>query len=431
MRTLILFFVIILSSLAQLNAQWQIVNPFGTPLPGVSFLSLDFVDPLNGWVSTNTGKIIHTSDGGKTWSTQTTGITVKIKKVRFVDALNGWAICDSGKIIHTVDGGINWEIQFDEPNFATGKMCAINSSICWITGKWLQEQVFLKTLDGGINWEVINPPNIGSASLDEVVFINQNRGWFTVVYYSGGSMGSGIFSTTNGGNTWSLQFSYNSLSTDIFFLDENFGWLGGLQYLYKTVNGTNWTNIYNIYIGHIHFIDQNVGWVVHKFPLNGDEYNKILVSSNGGTSFDIQYTGEWGYRIRDFKFIEQRFGWAAVEGIFSYLGGHLLHTTNGGGIFPSPVEDEGHIPGKFVLNQNYPNPFNPSTTISYQIPSQQFVTLKVYDVLGNEVAVLVNEYRNAGSYEVNFNSSNLTSGVYFYTLRAGDFIQTKKMLLLK
>ena len=89
------------------------------------------------------------------------------------------------------------------------------------------------------------------------------------------------------------------------------------------------------------------------------------------------------------------------------------------------------IPTEFSLSQNYPNPFNPSTKISWQSPVSGQQTLKVYDVLGNEVATLVDEFRNAGGYEVDFNASSLASGIYFYRLQAGSFIQTKKMILLK
>jgi hypothetical protein len=88
-------------------------------------------------------------------------------------------------------------------------------------------------------------------------------------------------------------------------------------------------------------------------------------------------------------------------------------------------------PIKFELHQNYPNPFNPSTTIQFDIPKAAFVTLKVYNVLGQEVATLVNEKREAGRYEVEFDGSKLTSGVYFYRLQAGSFVQTRKMILLK
>jgi len=89
------------------------------------------------------------------------------------------------------------------------------------------------------------------------------------------------------------------------------------------------------------------------------------------------------------------------------------------------------IPKKFELSQNYPNPFNPTTRIEYSISSKQFVTLKVYDILGREVTTLVNEEKSAGSYEVTFNAGNLASGVYIYTIKAGAFYQTKKLILLK
>jgi hypothetical protein len=93
-------------------------------------------------------------------------------------------------------------------------------------------------------------------------------------------------------------------------------------------------------------------------------------------------------------------------------------------------------PLDFALYQNYPNPFNPSTKIKFSIPYvgtslMKFVQLKVYDILGNEVVTLVNEYKPAGSYEINFDARGLPSGVYFYQLKAGDFVSTKKMILLK
>ena len=87
------------------------------------------------------------------------------------------------------------------------------------------------------------------------------------------------------------------------------------------------------------------------------------------------------------------------------------------------------------LYQNYPNPFNPTTTIKYSIPKLSFVTIKIYDVLGSEAATLVNEEKPAGTYELNWNASStaggLPSGVYFYRLSAGNYVETKKMILLK
>ena len=103
------------------------------------------------------------------------------------------------------------------------------------------------------------------------------------------------------------------------------------------------------------------------------------------------------------------------------------------------VKNENISPLEFILEQNYPNPFNPGTKIHYTIPSviasrtkqSQLVTLKVFDVLGKEVATLVNEEKPAGSYEVEFNAASLSSGIYFYKIQAGSFVETKKMILMK
>jgi hypothetical protein len=106
--------------------------------------------------------------------------------------------------------------------------------------------------------------------------------------------------------------------------------------------------------------------------------------------------------------------------------------------YSNSIEAEITKPNEFVLEQNYPNPFNPNTTIRYSIPSvisteerNLNVILKVFDIIGNEIATLVNEEKAAGSYEINFAASHLSSGIYFYELQAGNFIQTRKMLLMK
>jgi hypothetical protein len=99
---------------------------------------------------------------------------------------------------------------------------------------------------------------------------------------------------------------------------------------------------------------------------------------------------------------------------------------------PTGVENIGkEFPKEFILEQNYPNPFNPSTSIRYAISSSQFVSLKGYDVLGKEVATLVNEEKEQGVYDIAFDASGLASGIYFYKLQIGSFVETKKMILLK
>ncbi len=99
---------------------------------------------------------------------------------------------------------------------------------------------------------------------------------------------------------------------------------------------------------------------------------------------------------------------------------------------PTDISDyTSNLPDNYELNQNYPNPFNPTTIINFSIPKNEFVSLKVYDILGNEVKVLVNEEKSPGYYETLLNATGLSSGIYFYRIQAGDFVESKKMLLLK
>jgi hypothetical protein len=101
------------------------------------------------------------------------------------------------------------------------------------------------------------------------------------------------------------------------------------------------------------------------------------------------------------------------------------------GYLPNDIENENNLPIHYSLNQNYPNPFNPATTISYSIPNAGNVSLKIFNVLGQEVHSLINEYQNPGTYKVTFDASSLTSGVYFYSLSSDNFLQVKKMMLVK
>jgi hypothetical protein len=121
--------------------------------------------------------------------------------------------------------------------------------------------------------------------------------------------------------------------------------------------------------------------------------------------------------------VNQNVGWI-VGG-----NGHVYATTNGGIV--SVDNDAQHSVEEFVLHQNYPNPFNPTTKIVYGIPSRAFVELKLFDVLGREVATLVSELKRPGAYTVKWNAQDYPSGVYFYRLSTNGFVETKKLLLLR
>ncbi|MCL4551355.1 MAG: T9SS type A sorting domain-containing protein [Bacteroidetes bacterium] len=170
---------------------------------------------------------------------------------------------------------------------------------------------------------------------------------------------------------------------------------------------------------------------------------KILNTNNSKTYFVGTNTGL--YATSDLNGISTNWvqqgvdniGLVDVESIDTRdLDGTVIVGTFGNGVysatgFVTDVQNQNNIPIGYALNQNYPNPFNPSTVINYQLSMNGKVTLKVYDVLGREVKKLVDEYQSRGKYSVNFDASQLASGVYFYELVSGDFISTKKMVLLK
>ena len=164
------------------------------------------------------------------------------------------------------------------------------------------------------------------------------------------------------------------------------------------------------------FIDSNLGKIVGSNAT-------ILHTTNGGIAWTIQTacTNEDLYAV---SFTDEKIGNIVGDN------GTIFRTTNGGST--SVFDEKGIEPlKKYILSQNYPNPFNPGTIINYKVGSKQYVSLKVYDLLGKELATLVNTEQLAGNYEVEFDGSNLSTRVYFYRLQIGNFVDTKKMILLK
>jgi hypothetical protein len=167
----------------------------------------------------------------------------------------------------------------------------------------------------------------------------------------------------------------------------------------------NWTTATEI---------NNQGFEVERSTANG-EFEKVGFVPGHGTTTDIQTysyvdskvaSGNYTYRLKQIDF----------NGTFEYSDVVAVEVT---------------VPLEFTLEQNYPNPFNPSTVIKYSIPENGFVTLDVYNLLGEKVGSLVNGVQEAGRYEINFDASNLASGIYVYSLKAGSFTSVKKMLLMK
>ena len=202
--------------------------------------------------------------------------------------------------------------------------------------------------------------------------------------------------------------------------------------LKTTDGGTSWnTQItgtsYQLYS--VHFSDSNFGWAV---GYDGNTSSGIILNTtDGGINWNPTTVGA-DTVLYSVQFADLNNGWAVGDN------GAILHTTNGGVSF---VEEEvlSEIPTKFLLTQNYPNPFNPSTKIKYSVPQSSKVIIKVFDILGNEIEILVNEEKSTGTYEVTWSAASSPSGVYFYRIQAGNpytgsgqgFVETKKLILLK
>lgn len=397
-----------------------------------------FVDANNGWVVGSNNKILKTTNGGLTWTSKTTELR-ELRRVYFININYGWACGRDSSIIKTTDGGNTWISKM------VGDLidCVffINKDIGWAAG-WS----IYKTNDGGETWSIQSSEDF---ALNDIFFTDENNGVAVGgSVYQYGDYGS-LVRTTNGGDTWIPQldeyggYLLNDLHqlNGVFFIDANNGWaVGGTQIqlvqgkyvetdliLKTTDGGKTWIDkpsgtphaLYSVY-----FTDANNGWAV-------GGYGTVLKTTNGGENWMLQTSGT-SIQLNAIFFAGNK------NGIIVGNNGKILRTTNGSET-SVPDNQEDKVPSHFLLSQNYPNPFNPSTKIKYSIPivetmhasSLQLVQLKVYDILGREVATLVNETEAPGNYEVNFNASNLASGVYFYRLKAGNYISTKKLILLK
>jgi len=375
--------------------------------------SIDAVDNNTCWAVGNNGTIIITTDGGINWSSQTSGTSNSLNSVFFTDEYNGWVVGQSGIILYTSDGGTYWNVQTSNTSNNLQTVYFIDANNGWAAGG---NGTILYTNDGGSTW---NAQNSNSFSwLYSVYFNDANNG------FAAGSNGT-IITTPDGGLTWTSQSSGTSnYLFSIYFVDSNSGWITGSDgILLKTSDGgstwTTQTSGTNAWLRSIYFKDINKGWTVGN---NGI----ILMTEDGGNTWSDRrsFTNN---TLNSVVFADDTTGWVVGEA------GTVLKMTMAE--FFTSIEDEplsqSPIPQKFLLSQNYPNPFNPSTTIEFSIPKAEHVTLKIYNLLGQEITTLVSEKLTLGEYKYTWDASQLASGVYIYKLEAGNFSITRKLILLK
>jgi photosystem II stability/assembly factor-like uncharacterized protein len=408
----------IFSAFVRADSQWIL-----QPSPSIfDILSGSFLDANTGYISGYGNSIFKTTNGGQNWiDLSFPGTANNINVIYFFNANTGFVGSTNDTVYRTTNGGMNWStgsyigfqpqsVSFPDAN--TGYIGGFNS--------------LGKTTNAGLNWTTSFIPTWGA-----ICFVNPSSGWTSDI----NSGYSNIYKTTNGGNNWQLQATYADFHYfyTFFFLNENIGWAGGYrEFILKTTNGgINWVtqneNVGNPGIYSIYFTDENTGWAAADFSFSGG--SKVFYTTNSGDTWSSFFLSTNAGKLSSVQFVNQNTGFLTGQ----Y--GKVFKTSNRGGLTSVGINNN-EIPHEFNLYQNYPNPFNPTTKIRFEIPSDvkrktSNVKLIIYDITGKEVAVLVNEALQPGSYEVVFDAGKLSSGIYFYKLNADIYTSTKRMVLIK
>lgn len=367
--------------------------------------SVWFTNQQNGWAVGDVGALIVTTNGGQTWSNVFL-TTQDLEDVAFADANTGVIVGDDGLILRTVTAGVSWSVATSGTGVNLRTVAFGDGGMAYIGGR---DGVILRSPDNGASWQLMESGTVryrGSAAR------GQHHAWIV------GELGV-IRATTNGGATWFPQTSGTGSDLHcVFFLNTLEGWAGGQNdmVLYTNNGGSTWVlrNIgINRGIDAIFFINSNEGWAV------GDG-GAIFRTTNSGINWFAEVSGTTN-GLNDVFFTVGGAGWAVGDG------GTIVHRTP-----PTSVRAAEELPLRPILNQNYPNPFNPTTSITYALTNGGQVTLLIHNLIGQEVARLVNASQEAGTYTVGLDATNLPSGVYLYRLTVdGVPGEMRKMILAR
>ena len=357
-----------------------------------------------------TGKGLYSStDNGNTWNKITIVNYEEDTYIRTVEA-----IPSGGLIVYNVYNGVKTSTDFSTWNsFSTGltnqaiQKLAVSDDYYYAAG-W--DGKIFRSPRSAANWIEITDTSVSGYVYD--LFVSSTGD----LYYL---FDEEVYKSTNNGDDWidvgggvsGYSFSMAEHSNgDIYF--------GTSDGVYRSTDaGNSWTkDVSGLTDGALSLAINSNGSIF------AGGYNSTSRSNDLGQTWTPFTSGIFNCRIIDLTFGSGDILFAAAEKMGIY------RTTSA---ITSVDENNNQVLNSFILEQNYPNPFNPTTSIRYELGSRQFVQLKVFDLLGNEVATLVTEIKTAGNYEINFNASYLSSGVYFYKLTAGSLVETKKMILIK
>lgn len=369
---------------------WNFISlPWSFPM---NWRSVSFADKLNGVIAGS--NVITTTDGGETWKPEFYSYDNNFMNALSLDAKYIYVGDDSGYVYHTIDSGKTWSSE-KVSTFPIRSIFIFRGGVIFSLPFYnLTSHSFIK------RYLFPSSPYLEEKQLD---------------FFSG--LGSEAYdgeSCNGGGSTFIVGVQGDKYATPIV--------------LRQKMSDTTWTsaNLSPSLEGELRGVSAPSSSVIYACGYPGLIYKTM----DGGDNW-ILHSVPSSQSLNSIYFFNDTRGFTVGDS------GTILFTSTGG--VTGVDEDESSVPEKFQLFQNYPNPFNPSTVISWQLAVSSFVTLKVYDVLGNEVATLVNEEQQAGRHSINFDATNnhllttnnFSSGIYYYRLTAGNFTETKGMIYLK
>jgi len=421
---LFLLFIIVTFNTGISNAQWIHTN--GTYGLDVRALA---TSGTNIFAGTYGDGIFLSTNSGISWTAVDSSLTNKNILSLIVSGENIFAGTWGNGVFLSTNNGTTWttiNTGLTDSNVTTFATCLFNgdSANPYIFAGTYGGGVFLST-NNGSNWIevntgltnyvvrdlVINPDGTNLfAGTDDGVFFSINKGtsWTAVnnglttryvytlaicgTYVYAGTTTGGVFRSTNNGNSWT---AVNNGLTNTYIRSFLICPFVGESSETNIFVGTGWSGVF-------HSNDYGTNWMQINTGLTNYQVDALIISINAAGDTNL-YAG-------------------TDDGVWRRPLSEIITNVEN-------IDDNN--PNHFSLSQNYPNPFNPTTSIQYAVSSREFVTLKVYDLLGREVATLINEEKPAGEYEIEFNASGLASGIYFYKLQAGSYSSIKKMICLK
>lgn len=386
--------------------------------------SIYFTDDNNGYmVGDYDSKVWRSTDGGSHWTSRTSIPSEYFTRIRFFSKQTGVCISVAGKIGRTTDAGETWTDVSTQGHSYCSISCP-DSLTGYAAGGLNSNAIIMKTTNAGANWQTVTYPYGANDKIYGVHFLNKDFGW--VVCREGK-----ISRTTDGGTSWTTSIPYSRLT---LYGCSSIGagdsvWAAGTygSILFSSDSGSHWTLQYSI--NNINYSNLSLQMFPDGTGYASGTHGFFITTTNFGNEWR-QVNIRNGNGIADMFFLNKNLGWMAGAA------GFIMKTTTGGSTF---IEENNFttLPNNITVSQNYPNPFNPVTNINFTLPCNGFVKLKIYNVLGKEIKTVINESKNKGEYTVQFDASNLASGIYFYRLTVSNEdkpgIQTvvKKMVLIK